>query len=282
MKLNELTIKEATEGLSSKKFSCLELTEDCLERIKEVDGKLNSFITVTKDKAIEQAKEQDKLIAASSSEIFNEKPLLGIPIAHKDMFSTKGIKTTAGSKIIENYIPPFDATVVRKLKNAGAIIVGKTNQDAWGHGSSGENSDFGPTKNPYDLSRVPGGSSSGSAVAVATRESLMATGTDTGSSVRLAAAFCNVVGLKPTYGRVSRYGIIAMASSFDTVGHITKTVYDNALVLEITAGKDIHDATTATHEVPKYTKSFGKKIEGLTIGIRKEYFVEGMEKSVKD
>ncbi len=277
MELYELTIKEATEGLSLKKFSSVELTTACLNQIKKHDKDLNAFITVCEDKALDAAKKADELINQES-----DLSLLGIPIALKDLFSTKGIRTTAGSKIIENYIPPFDATVVRKLKNAGAIIVGKTNQDAWGHGSSGENSDFGPTKNPYDLSRVPGGSSSGSAVAVATGESLMATGTDTGSSVRLPAAFCNVVGLKPTYGRVSRYGIIAMASSFDTIGHITKTVYDNALVLETTAGKDIFDATTATREAPKYTKSLGKNIEGLTIGIPKEYFVDEMEKSVKD
>lgn len=275
-KLNELSIKEAREGLTSRKFSSVELVSDCLKRIKELNPVLNAYLTVCDKEAIENAKIADKKIKNGDTS-----PLLGIPIAHKDLFSTKNIKTTAGSKIIENYIPPFDATVVKRLKNAGSVIMGKTNEDAWGHGSSGENSDFGPTKNPYDLSRVPGGSSSGSAVAVATGQCLLATGTDTGSSVRLPAAFCNVAGIKPTYGRVSRYGIIAMASSFDTIGHLSKTVYDNALVLEITAGKDPYDATTVPNKALNYTKGLGEKIEGLSVGVPEEYFVEGMDKSIE-
>lgn len=200
----------------------------------------------------------------------------------KDLYTTDALRTTAGSKIIEHYIPPFDATVVRKYKEAGAIFLGKTNEDAWGHGSSGENSDYGPTRNPYDLDRVPGGSSSGSGAAVASGECLLATGTDTGSSVRLPAAYCNLVGLKPTYGRVSRYGVIAMASSFDTIGHMTHTVYDNAKVLEVTAGQDPFDATSSPLKVPKYTSHLGKDIKGLKIGIPKEYFVDGMDPRVKD
>ena len=281
MKLNELTIKEAQEGLRKKDFSSTELVRACLRRIKEVDPKVNAFITVDEKGAIEQAKDCDRLIAASRRDIFETKPLLGIPIAFKDLFSTKDLRTTAGSKIINDYFPPYDATVVRKLKEAGVVVLGKTNEDAWGHGSSGENSDHGPTRNPYDLSRVPGGSSSGSGVAVATGECFCATGTDVGSSVRLPAAFCNLVGIKPTYGRVSRYGIIAMASSFDTIGHLTKTVWDNAKILEITAGKDPYDATTMSVRVPKYTTELKRGIKGLKIGIPKEYFVSGVDKKIE-
>lgn len=281
MELHDLSIQEATEGLKGKKFSCNELLQSCLDRIKKLDKDLNAFITVDEENAISQADKYDQLIN-TSKEIFEEKPLLGIPVGVKDLYSTKDLKTTAGSKIINNYIPPYDGTAIARLRNAGVIIIGKTNQDAWGHGSSGENSDVGSTKNPYDLSRVPGGSSSGSGAAVAAGECLFATGTDTGSSVRLPAAFCNLVGIKPTYGRVSRYGVIAMASSFDTVGHMTKTVYDNAKVLEITAGKDPYDATTVPVDVPKYTKNLGKSIKGLKVGIPKEYFVEGIDKKVRE
>lgn len=281
MELYNLTIQEAIDGLKTKKFSCSELILSCLSRAKLLEKKLNAFITIDEDKVGKQAKKYDELIKKAHDNIFDEKPLLGIPIAHKDLFTTQDLRTTAGSKIINDYIPPFDATVVKKLKEAGAVIVGKTNEDAWGHGSSGENSDHGVTKNPYDLTRVPGGSSSGSGAALAAGECLLATGTDTGSSVRLPAAFCNLVGLKPTYGRVSRYGIIAMASSFDTIGHMTRTVYDNALVLEITAGYDPFDATTISGKVPRYTKYLGKDIRNLVLGVPKEYFVEGMNENVK-
>lgn len=281
MELHDLSIQEATEGLKEKKFSCRELLQSCLDRIKKLDKDLNAFITVDEENAISQVDKYDQLIN-SSKDIFDEKPLLGIPVGVKDLYSTKDLKTTAGSKIIDNYVSPYDATATARLKNAGVIIVGKTNQDAWGHGSSGENSDVGPTKNPYDLSRVPGGSSSGSGAAVVSGECLFATGTDTGSSVRLPAAYCNLVGLKPTYGRVSRYGVIAMASSFDTIGHMTKTVYDNAKVLEVTAGKDPYDATTVPVEVPKYTRNLGKSIKGLKVGIPKEYFVDGIDKKVRE
>lgn len=276
-----LTIREITKGLKRKLFSCQELVKACLKRIKEVEKSLNAFITVDEEGAIEQAKRHDSLIASSKGRAFEEKPLLGVPVAFKDLFTTEDLRTTAGAKIIKDYVPPFEATVVSRLKKAGVIVLGKTNQDAWGHGSSGENSDYGPTRNPYDLSLVPGGSSSGSAAAVASGEVPLAGGTDTGSSVRLPAAFCNLVGIKPTYGRVSRYGIIAMASSFDTIGHLTRTVYDNAKVLEITAGKDPYDATTVPKKVPRYTDSLRKKIKGLTIGVPKEYFVSGIDKRVE-
>ncbi len=280
MSLYDLSIQEVTSGLKKRIFSCQELIKSSLKRIKQVESKINAFISVN-NKALKLAEKYDYLIASSNKDIFEEKPLLGIPMAFKDLFTTKDLRTTAGSKIIDNYIPPFDATVVKRLKEAGVICLGKTNEDAWGHGSSGENSDFGPTKNPYNMDFVPGGSSSGSGAAVASGECLFATGTDTGSSVRLPAAFCNLVGLKPTYGRVSRYGIIAMASSFDSIGHLTRTVYDNARVLEITAGKDPYDSTTFSKRVPKYTSFLGKDIKGLKIGIPKEYFVSGIDNQIK-
>jgi aspartyl-tRNA(Asn)/glutamyl-tRNA(Gln) amidotransferase subunit A len=271
-----LTIKDAKDKLKRKEFSSLELTEDYLSQIGK-NKDLNALITVCEKEAGEAAKNADKEISAG-----NDLPLLGIPIILKDLFSTKGIRTTAGSKVLDNYIPPFDATAVGKLKDAGAIIIGKANCDAWAHGSSGENSDYGPTKNPYGKDFVPGGSSSGSAAALAADMCLAATGTDTGGSIRLPASFCNVVGLKPTYGRVSRYGIVAMASSLDSIGHFTKTVEDSALMLNVTAGRDLSDATTPPVEVPNYTKGFEKGVKGLKIGIPKEYFAKGLDKNIKE
>lgn len=278
--LNQLTITEALRGLREKKFSSVELTKACLEQIAKHDSKINAFITVDEKGALEQAKRADDL--ASKALSLQGYPLLGIPIALKDIFLTKGLKTTAASKVLENYIPQYDATVVKKLKTAGAVILGKTNLDAWAHGSSGENSDFGPTLNPWNRERVPGGSSSGSAAALASDMCLAATGTDTGGSIRLPASFNNLVGLKPTYGRVSRYGIIAMASSLDSIGHFTKTVEDSALILNTTAGRDNMDATTPNVAVPDYKNSLGEDIKGLRIGLPKEYFGEGLEKNVKE
>lgn len=276
MNLNQLTIKQAQEGLRNKKLSSVELTNACLEQIKKLNPKINAFITICEKEAIESAGKADKFIKNNEN-----LPLLGIPIALKDLFSTKGVKTTAGSKVLENYIPPFDATIVKKLKDAGAIIIGKTNLDAWGHGGSGENSDFGNTRNPWNTEYVPGGSSSGSAAALASDMCITSTGTDTGGSSRLPSAFCNVVGLKPTYGRVSRYGIIAMASSLDSIGHFTKTVEDSALVLNITAGQDLHDSTTPNEKVPDYTKSLKNGVKGLKIGRPKEYFTQGLDSQIK-
>jgi aspartyl-tRNA(Asn)/glutamyl-tRNA(Gln) amidotransferase subunit A len=275
MKLNSLTIKKARIGLKEKQFSSAELVKDCLEQIK--NKKLNAFITVCEKEALEQAKQADELIKAGQ-----DLPLLGVPIAAKDIFSTKGIRTTASSKVLENYIPEYDATVITKLKDAGAIIIGKTNCDAWAHGSSGENSDFGPVKNPWNEEYVPGGSSSGSAVSVAANMTIAATGTDTGGSIRLPASFTNTVGLKPTYGRVSRFGIIAMASSLDTIGHFTKTVEDSAIFLKVTAGQDKHDATTPPQTVPDYEKNLNQDVKGLKIGVPKEYFIEGLDKRIKE
>lgn len=272
MRINSLTISEARKKLQDKEISSEELTKACLEQIEKHDKTLNAFITVCKDETVKQAKKADQVLSNSTIEQFNNTPLLGIPIALKDMYTTKGIRTTAGSKVLENYIPPFDATVVRKIKDAGAVILGKTNQDAWAHGSSGENSDFGPTRNPWNTQHVPGGSSSGSAAALSADMSIATTGTDTGGSIRLPASFCNVVGLKPTYGRVSRYGVVAMASSLDSIGHFTKTVEDSAIMLTVTAGQDEKDATTPPINVPNYTKALSKSIKGLRIGIPKEYF----------
>lgn len=271
-----LTIKEASTLIASKQIKATELTHLYLDRAKKLNTKLNAFITFSEDFALSQAQKVDQLIADNQK----VSPLAGIPIAVKDIYSTKGIKTTAASRVLENYVPAYDATAVTKLKDANATIIGKANLDAWAHGSSGENSDFGPTKNPYDINRVPGGSSSGSAVSVASSMSLAATGTDTGGSIRLPASFCNLVGLKPTYGQVSRYGVIAMASSLDSIGHLTKTVYDNALILNVTAGQDSMDATTSSEKVDDYTKDIGKSVKNLKIGLPKEYF-EDLNKDIK-
>lgn len=273
MSLNQLTIKQAREGLKKKQFSSVELTKACLKQIKKCDRKINAFITVCEKQALAQAEKADKS--------GDNKPLWGIPLGIKDIYSTKGIKTTAGSKVLEDYVPVYDSTSVKKLKEAGAIILGKINMDAWAHGSSGENSDFGVTKNPWNLGYVPGGSSSGSAAALAAEMCLATTGTDTGGSVRLPASFCSVVGLKPTYGRVSRYGVIAMASSLDSIGHFAKDVADSALILRVTAGKDPLDATTLDEKVPDYTKNLKKGVKGLRIGIPQEYFQKGIDNEVK-
>lgn len=276
MDITKLTIKTAKEGLKNKQFSSIELTKAYLDQIAKHNADLNVFLTVAKEEALAAAKEADEKLAEGS-----DAPLLGIPIALKDLFSTKGIKTTAASKLLENYIPQFDATATKKLKDAGSVILGKTNLDAWAHGSSGENSDYPATKNPYNPDYIPGGSSSGSAAAVAAHMSLMSSGSDTGGSIRLPASFTNTVGLKPTYGRVSRYGIISMASSLDSIGHFTKTVEDNALVLNVTAGQDTLDATTPPKDVPDYTSDLQKGVKGLKIGLPKEYFVQGLTPEVK-
>lgn len=282
MKLNKLTIKEAGEGLKAKKFSSVEITKACLEQIKKYNKDLNAFITITEKEALEQAGKADKILSNLTIKQYSNYPLLGIPITLKDLFSTKGVKTTAASKVLRDYIPQYDATVVGKLRNAGAIIVGKTNMDAWAHGSSGENSDFGPTKNPWNTEYVPGGSSSGSAVSVASDMCIVSTGTDTGGSIRLPASFNNIVGLKPTYGRVSRYGIIAMASSLDSIGHFTKTVEDSALFFNVTAGRDTMDATTLPNPTEDFTKNLNKSIKGIKIGIPKEFVTSDLDKEVKE
>lgn len=270
-----LTIKETQERLLKKEFSLVELTDEYLKRI-EKNKDLNAFLTVSPDEAHNQAKKLEEILSADA---LKEKPLLGAVTAHKDLFLTEGIRTTAASKVLEYYVPQYSATVVKRMNTAGAMTIGKTNCDAWAHGASGENSDFGPALNPWDKKYVPGGSSSGSAVSVAAGLSLIATGTDTGGSIRQPANFCGVVGLKPTYGAVSRYGIVAMASSLDCPGPITHTVEDAEIVYNVIKGEDGFDGTV------KNSEKKGIK-DKLKIGIPKEYFVEGLdpevEKSVRD
>ena len=274
--LHKLTISQAHQLLKEKKVSSVELTKATLTHLAKVEDKVHACVTVTEDAALKQAKEADKFI--SSGKI---KPLTGIPALIKDNMCTRGIKTTCSSKILENFIPPYDATVVEKLKANKAVILGKTNIDEFAMGSSTENSAFFPTRNPWDLDRVPGGSSGGSAVAVATNEAIYALGSDTGGSIRQPAGFCSVVGLKPTYGRISRFGLVAFASSLDQIGPITKDVADCALVLNVIAGHDPRDSTSAPHPVPDYSKALIPELKKLRIGIPKEYFVEGMQKEVR-
>lgn len=276
MKLNELTITQAVEGLKKKKFSCLELTKACLKRIKQVDDKINAFITVCEQEALKEAAEKSGYIKENGYP--EEKLLFGIPVAVKDNFCTKGTKTTASSKVLENFIPPYDAAVVSKLKSAGAIVIGKTNMDAWAHGSSTETSDFFTTKNPWNLKFLPGGSSGGSAAAVAADEAIAAIGSETAGSIRQPASWCGVTGLKPTYGRVSRYGVIAMCSSTDSPGPITKNVTDALILLNVLAGKDRKDATTSEKKLKEVKLS--ESLKGLKIGLPKQYFLKQSEKQV--
>lgn len=270
------TIKETQEGLIKRKFSAVELVDSYLAEINKANKKLNAFLTVTEEVAYSEAKKTDKLIKNNDASLLNEYPLLGVTVAHKDLFLTKGIRTTAGSKVLESFIPAYSGTVVKKIEEAGGIIVGKTNCDAWAHGASGENSDFGPTKNPWNLDFVSGGSSSGSAAAVAANLTLIATGTDTGGSIRQPANFCGLVGFKPTYGAVSRYGVIAMASSLDSVGHFTRSVEDAEKVFEVTRGTDGYDSTVKAINF----QGHGIKPK-LRLGIPKEYFIEGVDKEVE-
>ena len=281
-KLNELTTLQAIVGLKSGEFKSIDLVEACLSAINKYDSKIRAYITVTGDLAREKAGEADKEIQLKKEKAFAEKPLLGIPYACKDNYSTKGIETTASSNILKGYIPPYESTVTTKLKEAGAILLGKTNMDAFAHGASTETSDFFTTHNPWDLERVPGGSSGGSAAAVAAHMCIFAIGSDTGGSIRCPASWSGVTGLKPTYGRVSRYGLIAMASSTDSPGPMTKTVEDAALILKVIAGKDPYDATTSSEEVPNYLTEFKSvKLKGLKIGKPKSYFDIDFEPGVK-
>lgn len=278
--LNKLNITKAREGLKNKDFSSVELTKACLVRIKETDGKLNAFVTLTEDEALKSAEEADKLIASGQ-----DLPLLGIPIAVKDNFSTNGIRTTASAKVLDNYVPPFDSTVIAKLKSAGMVMLGKTNMDAWAHGSSTETSDFGSSKNPWNTNHLPGGSSGGSAASLAADQCIAAIGSETAGSIRQPASWCGVVGLKPTYGRVSRYGVVAMGSSLDSPGPITKTVEDSALILNVLAGRDNMDATTSPLEPSNYLDAVKKDGKDLVLGISDEYFNgvdEEVSKSVKE
>ncbi len=276
MLINQLTIHEAHRLLKTKQLSSFELAKASLEHIRQVEPKVHALVTITEELALKQAQKADELIAAGDTN-----PLTGIPIVIKDNMCTKGIRTTCSSKMLENFVPPYDATVVEKLNGCGVVVVGKSNMDEFAMGSSTEHSALFPTHNPWDLSRVPGGSSGGSAVAVATGETIYALGSDTGGSIRQPAGFCSVTGLKPTYGRVSRYGLVAFASSLDQIGPLTQDVTDCALVLNAIAGYDTRDSNSVPYPVPDYTQCLTTDLNGLRIGVPREYFVEGMQAEVE-
>jgi aspartyl-tRNA(Asn)/glutamyl-tRNA(Gln) amidotransferase subunit A len=275
--LTDLTIAEAAERLRARAVSSVELAGAALERIERTDGALRSFITVTAESALAEAAEADRRLASGEA----SSPLCGIPIGIKDIILTRGTRTTAGSKILESFVAPYDATVTERLRAAGAVFVGKLNCDEFAMGSSTENSAFSVTRNPWNAERVPGGSSGGSAAAVAARQCIGALGTDTGGSIRQPAGCCGIVGLKPTYGRVSRYGVIAFASSLDQVGPMTRTVGDAAHLLRAIAGHDRHDSTSVDRPVPDYAATLGRGVAGLRIGLPKEYFVAGIQPEVE-
>jgi len=273
--LHQKTIAQLSLGLKNKDFSAVELATHFLDRIDKENAELNAFITICREEAIKSATEADKRIATNSTT-----PLTGIPIAHKDIFCTKGVLTTCASKILSNFIAPYNATIIEKFNDAGVVMLGKTNMDEFGMGSSNENSYFGPVKNPLDKTRVPGGSSGGSAAAVAAGLAPGATGTDTGGSVRQPAALTGITGIKPTYGRVSRWGLIAYASSLDQAGPMGRTAEDCALLLNAMAGFDEKDSTSIERDVPDYTKTLNDKLDGLKIGMPKEYFIDGLDPDI--
>jgi aspartyl-tRNA(Asn)/glutamyl-tRNA(Gln) amidotransferase subunit A len=277
MNLYDLTLKEVSDKLSKKEITSVELTNEILNRVNEVEPKVDSFLTLTSELALNQAKAIDEKRAKGEK----LSPLAGVPMAVKDNICTDGIKTTCASKMLENFVPPYNATVVDRLFNSGAVMVGKTNMDEFAMGSSTESSAFKKTKNPWDIERIPGGSSGGSASAVASGQAYYSLGSDTGGSVKQPASMCGLVGLRPTYGRISRYGLIAFGSSLDQVGIFTKSAMDCALVLNEMAGKDQMDGTSANVEVSDYTKNLNKNIKNLKIGIPKEYFGEGIDSDVK-
>ncbi|MFD1261104.1 Asp-tRNA(Asn)/Glu-tRNA(Gln) amidotransferase subunit GatA [Entomomonas asaccharolytica] len=273
--MHQLTLSDISKALIAKEFSSVEITSYLLERIKQLDPQLNSFITVTEQLALEQAKAADERRAQGK---YHE--LLGVPIAHKDLFCTEGVRTSCGSKMLDNFFAPYNATVVQKLINAGCVTLGKTNLDEFAMGSSNESSYYGAVKNPWDTSRVPGGSSGGSAVAVAARLVPATTGTDTGGSIRQPAALTGVTGIKPTYGRVSRWGMIAYASSLDQGGPIARTAEDCALLLQAMAGFDPKDSTCMSEAVPDYYADLDKKLTGLKVGLPKEFFGAGLDSRI--
>lgn len=276
MELTQLTLTELRHALRQGQTTSTAVTQVMLDRIVAVDNEVNSYLTLSDELALEQAAEADRRQAQGQ-----DTPLLGVPVAVKDIICTEGVPTTAGSKILEGFIPPYDAFVVQKLKEAGAVILGKTNTDEFAMGSSTENSAYFTTRNPWDMSRVPGGSSGGSAAAVAASMAFAALGTDTGGSVRQPASFCNVVGLRPTYGRISRWGVIAFASSLDQVGTFGRTVADCAALFQIVAGYDPRDSTSLNVPVPDYEAALTGNIKGLRVGVPKEYFIEGMDAEVE-
>lgn len=270
------TIKELSNALQNKEFSSEELVLSYLKRCEAYNTNLNCFISLMPEQAIEQAKLADKKIQAGNAD-----PLTGIPLVHKDIFCTKGTKTTCGSKMLDNFIAPYDATVVTRLNTAGMVTLGKTNMDEFAMGSSSENSFYAAVKNPWDMNCVPGGSSGGSAAAVAAKLAPVATGTDTGGSIRQPASLCGITGLKPTYGRVSRYGMIAYASSLDQGGPMAQTAEDAAILLNVMAGFDERDSTSAREKVEDYTKNLNESLDGLTIGLPKQYFDKQLDVDIK-
>ena len=273
--MRDKTISELAAGLRAGDFSSVELTRAYLQRISALDPQLNSFISVVADNALQQAELADRRIRAGE-----EGALIGVPIAHKDIFCTQGVKTSCGSRMLDNFVAPYDATVVAHLQEAGAVMLGKTNMDEYAMGSSNETSFYGPVLNPWDTGCVPGGSSGGSAAAVAAGLCAAATGTDTGGSIRQPAALCGVTGLKPTYGRVSRYGMIAFASSLDQGGPLTRSAEDAAIMLQAMAGFDPRDSTSAQQPVPDYPALLQQEISGLRIGLPKEHFDAGLDPAV--
>jgi len=275
--MHQKSLVELAAGLRDGQFSSEELTRACLDRIRRFDGELNSFISVTEAEALAAAQAADARIRAGEAG-----PLTGIPFAHKDIFCTRGVRTSCGSRMLDNFIAPYDATVTRKLHEAGAVMLGKTNMDEFAMGSSNETSYYGPVRNPWDTERVPGGSSGGSAAAVAARLVPASTGTDTGGSIRQPAALCGITGLKPTYGRVSRYGMIAFASSLDQGGPFTRTAEDAALMLAAMAGFDERDSTSVERPVDDYAASLNAPLQGMRIGVPKEYSSAGLDSAVAD
>jgi len=279
--MHNKTLADIIAGLNNGDFSSVEVTQHFLGRIKAMDGQYNSFVTVTEDAALAKAAAADQLRASGNSTV-----LCGVPIAHKDIFCTNGVRTSCGSKMLDNFVPPYDATVVDNFSRAGAIVLGKTNMDEFAMGSSNETSYYGAVKNPWDTNCVPGGSSGGSAAAVAARLTPAATATDTGGSIRQPAALCGITGLKPTYGRVSRWGMIAFASSLDQGGPMARTAEDCALMLNTMASFDPKDSTSIDRPVPDYTAELQNSLQGLKIGVPKEYFSEGLnsgtEQAVRD
>jgi aspartyl-tRNA(Asn)/glutamyl-tRNA(Gln) amidotransferase subunit A len=273
--LYELNVHEALAGLRTGEFSAVELTQAHLDRIAAVEPRIQAYLTVTSELALAQARAADDRRSRGE-----EAPLLGIPLAVKDVLVTQGVETTCGSHILQGFIPPYTATTVKRLEEAGMVMLGKTNCDEFAMGSSTENSAYQVTRNPWDLERVPGGSSGGSAAAVAADEALAALGTDTGGSVRQPASLCGVVGIKPSYGRVSRYGLVAYGSSLDQVGVFAKTVADAALILRIIAGHDPQDSTSLPNPAPDYAATLNRGVDGLRIGLPKEYFIEGVQPEV--
>jgi aspartyl-tRNA(Asn)/glutamyl-tRNA(Gln) amidotransferase subunit A len=277
MNLESLSIDAARTRIQQQETSAVALAEAHYARIQEKDAEVGAFLTLSRDRALAQADRIDRMAAEGKP----LPPLAGVPVAIKDVMSTRGVRTTAGSKMLDKYIPPYDCTAVARLEAGGAVVLGKTNCDEFAMGSSNENSAFYPVHNPRDLSRVPGGSSGGSAAAVAASLAVVALGSDTGGSIRQPAAFCGVVGLMPTYGRVSRYGLIAFASSLDHVGPLTKTVRDAATVLQVIAGRDPMDSTSADVPVPNYIAQLDRPVRGIRIGVAKEYFGEGLDDEVR-